>query len=68
MKKYKIGDSVKIRSDLVPGNRYGEEMFMEEMVDNLGKEAKIVALLTEDEYFLDVDQDNPWGWTAEMFE
>lgn len=67
MKKYKIGDCVTIRWDLVPGGRYGKEMFMEEMVENLGKEAKIVELLGEDEYFLDVDQDDPWGWTAEMF-
>ena len=68
MKKYNIGDHVKIRSDLIPGRVYGGESFVDPMEEYAGKDAIIVRELTANEYFLDVDKDDHWGWTPEMFE
>lgn len=58
--KYKKGDVVQVRNDLIIGNQYFHEnskiydVFSSRMRNNLGKEAKIVGIL-EGKYLLDID-------------
>jgi len=64
----KVGDKVKIKSDLKVGYDYEGSELVEEMVQYLGKEAIIAEVLHTDwEYGLDID-DNEWSWTTEMLE
>lgn len=69
--KFKIGDKVKIREDLVVDLLYGCDVFMSEMSDYRGKEANITAIhhnyLKDDVYSLDIDN-GEWYWTDEMLE
>lgn len=64
--KYKVGDKVKIREDLIVDNEYGSNSFAEEMEQYKGKTATIT-----DTYFgkyeIDIDDGN-WSWTDEMLE
>lgn len=64
--KYKVGDKVKIREDLIVDVEYGSDSFAEEMEQYKGKTATIT-----DTYFgkyeIDLD-DGDWCWTDEMFE
>ena len=64
--KYKVGDKVKIKEDLVVDVTYGDDSFTEEMEQYKGKTATIT-----DTYFgkyeIDID-DGSWCWTEEMFE
>lgn len=64
--KYKVGDKVKIREDLVIDEIYGDNSFAEEMEQYKGKTATIT-----DTYFgkyeIDIDNGN-WCWTDEMLE
>ena len=64
--KYKIGDKVKIREDLIVDNDYGSDGFTEEMVEYKGKTATITDV-HYDKYDIDVD-DGQWYWTDEMLE
>ncbi|MBZ9622933.1 hypothetical protein G9F71_008705 [Clostridium sp. FP2] len=66
----KVGDSIKIRTDLVPGNSYdGGCYFDEEMNGFAGKEAKIVALRRGNPNRFEIDVDNDeWSWSPSMLE
>lgn len=64
--KYKVGDKVKIREDLIVGNEYGADDFAEEMELYKGGIATITDIYNN-KYFIDVD-DGEWYWTDEMFE
>lgn len=64
--KYKVGDKVKIREDLIVGNEYGADDFAEEMELYKGGIATITDIYNN-KYFIDVD-DGEWHWTDEMFE
>ena len=64
--KYKVGDRVKIREDLIVGNEYGADDFAEEMELYKGGIATITDIYNN-KYFIDVD-DGEWHWTDEMFE
>lgn len=66
--KYKVGDTVKVRDDLVVGHRYHMEdgtssVFVEEMKEFLGKDVKIVST-DLDQYQIEGSLKN---WTDNMF-
>jgi hypothetical protein len=63
--KYKVGDKVKIREDLIVGKLYDDNEFVEEMVP-WGGQVATIAHCTEYGYLLEGD-DN-WYWSDEMFE
>jgi dipeptidase len=62
--KYKVGDRIKVREDLIVGKEYGNNDFAKEMVPWRGQIATI-AHCTEDGYMLEGDD---WYWTDEMIE
>lgn len=64
--KYKVGDKVKIREDLIVDNVYGSDSFTEEMERYKGKTATIADIYM-DKYEIDID-DGSWCWTDEMIE
>jgi hypothetical protein len=65
--KYKVGDKVKIKEKLVPGERYGEYLFISTMKESLGKEATITEILRNESYCINLDGGD-WYWTDEMLE
>lgn len=66
--KFKIGDKVKIREDLVVDLAYGCDVFISDMSEYCGKEATITDNCFKDGvYSLDID-DGVWYWTEEMLE
>lgn len=64
--KYKVGDKVKIREDLIVDNEYGSDSFAEEMKQYKGKTATITDTYMS-KYEIDID-DGDWCWTDEMLE
>jgi hypothetical protein len=64
--KYKIGDKVRIRKDLIVANDYGSDSFTEEMEQYKGETATITDAYY-DKYEIDID-DGSWCWTDEMLE
>lgn len=68
MKKYKVGDKVRIREDLIIGERYNNGItFISDMAQYMGKVATITNIIFGDHYIIDLD-DNNWCWADEMFE
>jgi hypothetical protein len=65
--KYKVGDKVKIREDLIIKEQYNDLTFVPDMVQYMGKVATITEIRFEDVYGIDLDGCN-WCWTDEMFE
>lgn len=63
--KYKVGDKVRVRSDLHKGEDYGGCDFNEEMESYRGK-IVIITFIGNDYY--GVDDDLMFAWTDEMFE
>jgi len=63
--KYKVGDKVKIREDLIDGKEYGDNIFVPEMKPWCGQ----VVTIAHCEYgnYLIEGCDN-WAWTDEMIE
>lgn len=64
--RYKVGDTVRIRKDLVADHQYGPEMLVGQMLKYLGREAKIETV-SNNVYCLDIDK-NGWSWSEEMLE
>lgn len=64
--KYKVGDKVKVREDLVYGKDYGIEIFVDRMGKYKGKITEIENIFENGEYTL-VDCDY-WAFTDEMLE
>lgn len=62
--KYKVGDKVKVRSDLRVGKRYGEHTFAHDMFKFMGK---IVTIESVWEQSYRIEEDAYW-WTDEMLE
>lgn len=69
--KREINTYIKVRKDLIPEEKYGSEIFTDEMERYLGKKAKIVSY-TENSlgnensaYLLDIDYQF-WTWSDEM--
>lgn len=66
--KYKVGDKVRIREDLVEEKQYdGDICFVPSMAQYKGKVATITDILWNDCYTIDLDG-KIWHWTDGMFE
>lgn len=63
--KYKVGDKVKIREDLIEYKSYGDCSFLSAMEPWRGQVAAI-ACCKESSYLL--EGDGKWDWTDEMIE
>jgi hypothetical protein len=64
--KYKKGDKVLVRSDLIVGNRYPDMTFVNDMAAFMGKVVTIIHIEHNRWYGID-GYPHPW-WTDEMFE
>lgn len=65
----KIGDKVKIRSDLNANKHYGDVVFVGEMEKYCGKVLTIKYVnYVEDRIEYQMEEDYRWDWTDEMFE
>lgn len=62
--KYKVGDKVRVRKDLVVGKRYGCYPAVSKMVEKSGKIATIRTVHSD---FYEIYKD-VYSWTDEMFE
>lgn len=65
--KYKVGDMVRIRKDLMIFERYGKQTFVEQMEKYKGMPATISEVFS-DTYYIKEDKGENWNWTDEMFE
>jgi hypothetical protein len=65
--KYKVGDKVRVRSDLEESETYGCQSFVKQMEKYKGK---LVTISEEHQGFcyIEEDKDDNWCWTDEMFE
>ena len=64
--RYKVGDKVKVRSDLEENTSYGGKMFVRGMAVHRGKNVEI-SKVHDDAYYIK-GSDRAWFWTDEMFE
>lgn len=64
--KYKVGDKVRVRKDLVADKRYGNHFFVSDMKPYIGKTMTIDSI-TIYGYRLKEDKGG-WYWTDEMLE
>jgi hypothetical protein len=62
--KYKKGDIVTVRKDLIDGETYGTNCFVNEMMRYKGTQLTI-RIVTPNNYNV---FENSWAWTDEMFE
>ena len=62
--KYKVGDKVRVRKDLVPGNKYGDVTYVSNM--NKFKNEECVITSTDNEVYC-INGLGYW-WTDEMLE
>ena len=66
--RYKVGDKVRIREDLIIGELYDDFTFVDDIIKYKGKVATITSVrLFIDCYSIDLDN-GTWRWTDEMFE
>lgn len=64
--KYKVGDKVRVRTDLIEDKIYGAEKFILSMFKFKGKICTIKEIY--DKYYLFEEDDDEWYWTDEMLE
>lgn len=64
--RYKVGDKVRVRSDLEENTRYGGKIFVRGMAVHRGKNVEI-SKVHDDAYYIK-ESDREWFWTDEMFE
>lgn len=64
--KYKVGDKVRVRSDLEENTRYGGKIFVRGMAVHRGRNVEI-SKVHDDAYYIK-ESDREWFWTDEMFE
>ena len=64
--KYKVGDKVKVKSDLKENIRYGGQIFVRDMAVHCGKNVEISKVHDNAYYIKEADRE--WFWTDEMFE
>lgn len=65
--KYKVGDKVRIREDLVTGGDYGGSVAVDDMTDMGGSVVTIERVGEVHGYYIKEDPDE-YCWTDEMFE
>ena len=65
--KYKVGDKVRIREDLVTGGNYGGSVAVDDMTDMGGSVVTIERVGEVHGYYIKEDPDE-YCWTDEMFE
>lgn len=65
--KYKVGDKVRIREDLVMGGDYGGSVAVDDMIDLCGSVVTIERVGAAFGYYIEEDPDD-YCWTDEMFE
>ena len=65
--KYKVGDKVKIREDLVVGYDYNDYTFIVDMEKYKGAIATIKYCYSDESYEVDIDG-GTWYWTDDMLE
>lgn len=65
--KYKVGDKVRVRKDLVMGGNYGGSVAVDDMIDLCGSVVTIERVGAEFGYRIEEDPDD-YCWTDEMFE
>lgn len=64
--KYKVGDKVRVRSDLEVGKEYGKDIFVRSMEPFKGTTIEIEHVCSDSEYRI---KGGDWySWTDEMFE
>lgn len=63
----KVGDKVKVKSDLIVGGNYRAD-FIEEMKVFLGKEAIIIEEIYRGSYGLNIDIEQEYEFTEDMLE
>lgn len=61
--RFKVGDLAVVRPDLIPGKRYGDEVFVEGMLPTKGIAVKILSI---NDPYIRVDK-NLWNYSDEMF-
>lgn len=64
--KYKVGDKVKVKSDLKENIRYGGQIFVRDMAVHCGKNVEISKV--HDDAYCIKESDREWFWTDEMFD
>lgn len=64
--KYKVGDKVKVRTDLIVDEIYGGKLFMPEMKQYAGKIYTIYQISSKQTFYL--FEEVGWIWTDEMIE
>ena len=64
--KYKIGDKVKVRTDLIADEVYGGQSFMSGMKPFVGKIYTISRIDSDQKYYM--FEEIGWVWTDEMIE
>ena len=64
--KFKDGDKVRVKNDLIPEKKYGKQIFVSDMAKHRGNIAT-VKVNEYNYYNLDID-DEYWNWTDEMLE
>ena len=63
--KYKVGDKVRVREDLIVDQWYGEDTFASGMVSFKGKIVTISNI--ESGFYILKEDSSRWSWTDEMF-
>ena len=64
--KYKVGDKVKVKSDLKENTSYGGKIFVRDMAVYRGKNVEISKV--HDDAYCIKESDREWFWTDKMFE
>jgi hypothetical protein len=67
--KYKVGDKVRVRSDLVINKRYGDGVLFRSDMTRYEGQVVTISRVGDDFYKIEEDSDSfDWSWTDEMFE
>lgn len=66
--KYKVGDKVKIREDLLVKHLYAGHLWVTQEMHDLGGKIARITSVDEHQGVYNIDLDNSHAWSAEMFE
>ena len=66
--KYKVGDKVRVRTDLVEYGTYGGITYVDEMCKWAGDVVTISRINENGHYEIAEDKEDKWTWSDEMFE